>query len=60
MEAKPVRLGELLTAAGVLRREDLNEAVQIATDTGQLIGKLSEAHKILGSYKPWQDTDESQ
>lgn len=40
MESKPVRLGELLTAAGVLRREDLNEAVQIATDTGQLIGKV--------------------
>lgn len=40
MESKPVRLGELLTAAGVLRREDLNEAVQIATETGQLIGKV--------------------
>lgn len=40
VESKPVRLGELLTAAGVLRREDLNEAVQIATDTGQLIGKV--------------------
>jgi hypothetical protein len=40
VESKPVRLGELLTAAGVLRREDLNEAVQIANDTGQLIGKV--------------------
>ncbi|HEY9677198.1 MAG TPA: hypothetical protein V6C76_04290 [Drouetiella sp.] len=40
MDSKPVRLGELLTAAGVLRREDLNEAVMIAQDTGQLIGKV--------------------
>ncbi len=40
MESKPVRLGDLLTQAGVLRKEDLKEAVQIASDTGQLIGKV--------------------
>jgi hypothetical protein len=39
-EARPARLGDLLTQAKVLRKEDLADAIQIATDTGQLIGKV--------------------
>ncbi len=46
MESKPVRLGDLLTQAGVLRKEDLREAVQIANETGQLIGKVL----VMSSY----------
>lgn len=33
---------------------------EIVPAVASTVGKLSEAHKILGSYKPWQDTDESQ
>lgn len=39
-EAKPVRIGELLTRAGVLRKQDLQEAIEISQDTGQMIGKV--------------------
>lgn len=35
-----IKIGELLTRAGVLREQDLNEAIQIAQDTGQMIGKV--------------------
>lgn len=38
--AENVRVGELLTRAGILREQDLNEAIQIASDTGQMIGKV--------------------
>ncbi|HEY9715672.1 MAG TPA: hypothetical protein V6C72_19515 [Chroococcales cyanobacterium] len=37
---KGVKLKELLTQSGVLRKEELNEAVQIARETGQMIGKV--------------------
>ncbi|CAN5512692.1 hypothetical protein BH11CYA1_BH11CYA1_27320 [soil metagenome] len=40
VEAKPVRIGELLTRAGVLRKQDLQEAIEISQDTGQMIGKV--------------------
>jgi hypothetical protein len=39
-EAKPVRIGDLLTRAGVLRKQDLQEAIEISQDTGQMIGKV--------------------
>lgn len=39
-EHKTVRIGELLTRAGVLRKQDLDEAIAIAQDTGQMIGKV--------------------
>lgn len=39
-ELKNVRVGEILTRAGVLRKQDLNEACLIAEDTGQMIGKV--------------------
>ncbi len=39
-EAKPVRIGDLLTRAGVLRKQDLQEAIDISEDTGQMIGKV--------------------
>jgi hypothetical protein len=39
-EAKPVRTGELLARAGVLRKQDLQEAIEISQDTGQMIGKV--------------------
>lgn len=39
-EVKPVRIGELLTRAGVLRKQDLQEAIEISQDTGQMIGKV--------------------
>ncbi|MBS2010804.1 MAG: hypothetical protein JST01_27385 [Cyanobacteria bacterium SZAS TMP-1] len=34
------KVGELLTRAGVLRKQDLHEAISIAQDTGQMIGKV--------------------
>jgi hypothetical protein len=34
------KVGELLTRAGVLRKQDLQEAISIAQDTGQMIGKV--------------------
>jgi len=39
-EQKTVRIGELLTRAGVLRKQDLGEAILIAQETGQMIGKV--------------------
>jgi hypothetical protein len=39
-ETKPTRLGELLTEAKILRKEELAEAITIATETGQMIGKV--------------------
>jgi prephenate dehydratase len=33
---------------------------EIVPAVASTVGKLSEAHKILGSYKPWQDTNEGQ
>lgn len=39
-EQKTVRIGELLTRAGVLRKQDLDEAILIAQETGQMIGKV--------------------
>lgn len=40
MAEKTIRVGDLLTRAGVLRKQDLNEACLIAEDTGQMIGKV--------------------
>ncbi len=39
-DSKNPKVGELLTRAGVLRRQDLNEAISIAKETGQMIGKV--------------------
>jgi len=39
-ESKNPKVGELLTRAGVLRKQDLQEAISIAQDTGQMIGKV--------------------
>jgi len=39
-DSKNPKVGELLTRAGVLRNQDLNEAISIAKDTGQMIGKV--------------------
>ncbi|MBK7839761.1 MAG: hypothetical protein IPJ49_19240 [Candidatus Obscuribacter sp.] len=39
-EVKPVRVGEMLTRAGILRKLDLDEACAIAEETGQMIGKV--------------------
>ncbi|HMW90273.1 MAG TPA: hypothetical protein PKN86_18665 [Candidatus Obscuribacter sp.] len=40
MAEKTIRVGELLTRAGILRKQDLDEACNIAQDTGQMIGKV--------------------
>lgn len=39
-DGKNVRIGDLLTRAGVLRKHDLKEAIEISQDTGQMIGKV--------------------
>jgi len=39
-DSKNPKVGELLTRAGVLRIQDLQEAISIAQDTGQMIGKV--------------------
>lgn len=39
-DSKNPKVGELLTRAGVLRNQDLNEAISIAKETGQMIGKV--------------------
>ncbi|MBU6454513.1 MAG: hypothetical protein KGS72_22280 [Cyanobacteria bacterium REEB67] len=39
-DTKNPKVGELLTRAGVLRKQDLQEAISIAQDTGQMIGKV--------------------
>lgn len=39
-DSRPVRIGEMLTRAGVLREQDLDEACNIAEETGQMIGKV--------------------
>jgi hypothetical protein len=39
-DSKNPKVGELLTRAGVLRAQDLQEAISIAQDTGQMIGKV--------------------
>ena len=39
-DSKNPKVGELLTRAGVLRKQDLQEAISIAQDTGQMIGKV--------------------
>lgn len=39
-EIRNIRIGDLLTRAGVLRKQDLDEACLIAQETGQMIGKV--------------------
>ena len=38
--ANTVRFGELLTGAGFVSEDDMTDAVQIATDTRQLTGRV--------------------
>jgi hypothetical protein len=37
---RPVKLGELLTTVGILRAEELSEAIQVAGETGLPIGRV--------------------
>jgi len=38
--AAPMRIGELLIKAGILRQEDLSEAIQVAGETGLPVGRV--------------------
>ena len=39
-DPKAIRIGELLIRAGFITKEDLNEALEIAKHSGQLIGRV--------------------